>query len=99
MFFRREDLPLRCREPGTARDQLLMRVIGSPDPYANQIDGMGGMVTAIEQGFPQRAIQDAAYQTQLAQEREEKIVVGVNRFSIEENADPDVRPRHIIGHG
>jgi len=41
VFFRLQDLPERCQVPGAARDQLFMRVIGSPDPYAAHIDGMG----------------------------------------------------------
>ncbi|UAW97043.1 2-methylaconitate cis-trans isomerase PrpF [Halopseudomonas nanhaiensis] len=46
VFFRLEDLPERARVPGQARDNLLMRVIGSPDPYAKQIDGMGGATSS-----------------------------------------------------
>ncbi|MEZ4240409.1 MAG: methylmalonyl-CoA mutase family protein [Myxococcota bacterium] len=46
-----------------------------------EIDGMGGMVAAIEAGFPQREIQSAAYAAQLAVDREEQVVVGVNRFA------------------
>ena len=42
VFFRLEDLPADCRRPGAARDRLLLRVIGSPDPYGKQIDGLGG---------------------------------------------------------
>ncbi|MQW92289.1 2-methylaconitate cis-trans isomerase PrpF [Acinetobacter wanghuae] len=42
VFFKRDDLPLAAQQPGTIRDQILLRVIGSPDPYAKQIDGMGG---------------------------------------------------------
>ena len=42
VFFRLEDLPEAARTPGPARDALLLRVIGSPDPYGKQIDGMGG---------------------------------------------------------
>lgn len=42
VFFKSDDLPLTAQEPGEARDRLLLRVIGSPDPYAKQIDGMGG---------------------------------------------------------
>jgi len=42
VFFRLEDLPPACQVPGAARDALFMRVIGSPDPYAAHIDGMGG---------------------------------------------------------
>lgn len=46
VFFRLEDLPERARTPGAARDALLLRVIGSPDPYAKQIDGMGGATSS-----------------------------------------------------
>ncbi|GAA0784985.1 2-methylaconitate cis-trans isomerase PrpF [Marinobacterium sediminicola] len=46
VFFRRQDLPAACQEPGEARDKLLMRVIGSPDPYGQQIDGMGGATSS-----------------------------------------------------
>ncbi|NHR07102.1 2-methylaconitate cis-trans isomerase PrpF [Chromobacterium haemolyticum] len=42
VFFRLQDLPEAARQPGVARDALLLRVIGSPDPYGKQIDGMGG---------------------------------------------------------
>lgn len=46
VFFRLQDLPLAAQQPGTARDALLLRVIGSPDPYAKQIDGMGGATSS-----------------------------------------------------
>ncbi|GAB3375026.1 2-methylaconitate cis-trans isomerase PrpF [Spongiibacter taiwanensis] len=46
VFFRLEDLPESCQRPGAARDQLFMRVIGSPDPYAAHIDGMGGATSS-----------------------------------------------------
>lgn len=46
VFFRLEDLPERCRTPGEARDRLLLRVIGSPDPYGAHIDGMGGATSS-----------------------------------------------------
>ena len=46
VFFRLEDLPAAARVPGPARDALLMRVIGSPDPYGKQIDGMGGATSS-----------------------------------------------------
>lgn len=42
VFFNLCDLPVSAQVPGPARDQLLLRVIGSPDPYGKQIDGMGG---------------------------------------------------------
>ncbi len=46
VFFRLDDLPVRARVPGPARDALLLRVIGSPDPYGKQIDGMGGATSS-----------------------------------------------------
>lgn len=46
VFFRLQDLPQACRVPGEARDKLLLRVIGSPDPYGKQIDGMGGATSS-----------------------------------------------------
>ena len=46
VFFRLDDLPESARMPGPARDALLMRVIGSPDPYGKQIDGMGGATSS-----------------------------------------------------
>lgn len=42
VFFKLDDLPERAQSAGDARDRLLLRVIGSPDPYEKQIDGMGG---------------------------------------------------------
>lgn len=41
VFFNLNDLPERCQQPGQARDNFLLRVIGSPDPYGKQIDGLG----------------------------------------------------------
>jgi probable AcnD-accessory protein PrpF len=46
VFFRLQDLPERCQAPGEARDRLFLRVIGSPDPYAAHIDGMGGATSS-----------------------------------------------------
>jgi methylmalonyl-CoA mutase N-terminal domain/subunit len=48
--------------------------------YFDQIDRLGGMVAAIEQGFPQREIADSSYRFQQALERKDKIIVGVNDF-------------------
>jgi methylmalonyl-CoA mutase N-terminal domain/subunit len=55
--------------------------------YFRRIDALGGMVEAIEAGFPQREIMDAAYAYQRAVDAKQKIVVGVNDF-IEENEQP-----------
>ncbi|WP_040260758.1 2-methylaconitate cis-trans isomerase PrpF [Pseudomonas massiliensis] len=46
VFFRLEDLPLAAQVPGPARDALLLRVIGSPDPYGKHTDGMGGATSS-----------------------------------------------------
>ncbi|CAB3789376.1 2-methylaconitate cis-trans isomerase PrpF [Paraburkholderia fynbosensis] len=46
VFFRLQDLPEAAQVSGAARDALLMRVIGSPDPYGKQIDGMGGATSS-----------------------------------------------------
>ena len=46
VFFRLQDLPEAAQTPGAARDALLLRVIGSPDPYGKQIDGMGGATSS-----------------------------------------------------
>ncbi len=52
--------------------------------YIQQIDEMGGMLTAIEKGYVQKHIQDSAYEFQRAVESKEAVVVGVNKFQIEE---------------
>jgi methylmalonyl-CoA mutase N-terminal domain/subunit len=56
--------------------------------YFRKIDAMGGMVAAIERGFPQREIQDSAYQYQKAVERGEQVIVGVNKYAMTD--EPEV---------
>src|SRR5437870_1028950 len=56
--------------------------------YFRRIDAMGGMVAAIERGYPQREIQEAAFQFQKAVERKEKIIVGVNEYVMDEKPFP-----------
>ena len=46
VFFNLDDLPQSARQPGAARDAMLLRVIGSPDPYGKQTDGMGGATSS-----------------------------------------------------
>ena len=46
VFFRLQDLPEAAQAPGAARDALLLRVIGSPDPYGKHTDGMGGATSS-----------------------------------------------------
>ena len=57
--------------------------------YFERLDAMGGMVKAIENGFPQKEIAEASYQYQRAVEAKEKIVVGVNDFTIQETQTGD----------
>ena len=56
--------------------------------YIKKIDDMGGMVKAIELGFPQKEIADAAYRYQKAVEKKEKVIVGVNAFEMEHEPIP-----------
>ena len=62
--------------------------------YFEKIDAMGGMVEAVEKGFPQREIQDSAYQYQKAVERGDQTIVGVNKYQMEE--EPDGIPILVI---
>jgi methylmalonyl-CoA mutase, N-terminal domain len=66
----------------TARLEKLAR------EYIARIDELGGMVAAIEQGYPQREIQRTAYEYQLEIERKERVIVGVNQFTQESPAVP-----------
>ena len=61
--------------------------------YFEQIDKMGGMVEAIERGFPQREIAESSYRFQQAVERKEKIIVGVNDFV--QNDEPPIEVLYI----
>jgi methylmalonyl-CoA mutase N-terminal domain/subunit len=53
--------------------------------YFAKIDAMGGMVSAVEKGFPQREIQESAYQYQKAVERGEQTIVGVNKYQMDDD--------------
>ena len=61
-------------------ESLTQKMIDGCFDYFDKIDGFGGMVEAIEAGFPQRDIQESAYQYQKAVERGEQIIVGVNKY-------------------
>src|SRR5207248_5740235 len=52
--------------------------------YFDKLDAMGGMVRAIERGYPQKEVAEASYQYQRAVENKEKLIVGANEFLIEE---------------
>jgi methylmalonyl-CoA mutase N-terminal domain/subunit len=67
-------------------EALTDRVEAEARAYLDRIDGMGGMLRAIETGFVQKEIQDAAYREQQAIEERRRIVVGVNAFTGDENA-------------
>ena len=58
--------------------------------YINKIDEMGGMLAAIDKGFPQMEIADAAYHYQRQIDSREKVVVGVNKYIVEEKAPPEI---------
>ncbi|MGA2261723.1 MAG: methylmalonyl-CoA mutase family protein [Acidobacteriota bacterium] len=58
--------------------------------YFDRIDAMGGMVPAIERGYPQREIQESSYQFVKAVDRKEKIIVGLNEFVTEEQPPVDI---------
>lgn len=58
--------------------------------YLDQIDEIGGAVQAVEEGYMQREIQHNAYETQKKIERNEEIIVGLNKFTIEEEVNPDL---------
>ena len=64
--------------------------------WLDQIDEQGGAVAAIEHGFVQNAIADTAYRTELARERDEEVVVGVNRYRDEDDAPTASVPIHRI---
>ncbi|MBI4627187.1 MAG: methylmalonyl-CoA mutase family protein [Candidatus Rokubacteria bacterium] len=59
--------------------------------YIRKIDGMGGMIRAIDSGYPQKEIADAAYRYQLMDDRREKVVVGVNKYVM-----PEGRPINYL---
>lgn len=74
-------------------EELTQRMVDGTLEYFRQIDSWGGMVEAIEAGFPQREIMDSAYTYQRALEKNEKIMVGVNAFQSE--ADDSVEVLYI----
>lgn len=84
-------------------ESLTEKMINRCFEYFERIDSFGGMIQAIEAGFPQREIQESAYQYQKALERGEQIIVGVNKYVMEEEPqrieilqiDESVRDRQI----
>jgi methylmalonyl-CoA mutase N-terminal domain/subunit len=74
-----------------AIEELTTRLEESARNYIEKIDAMGGMLRAIESGYVQHEIQDAAYDYQRAVETKDAIVVGVNKFQAEEERIPVLR--------
>ncbi|TMI75185.1 MAG: methylmalonyl-CoA mutase [Bacillati bacterium ANGP1] len=72
-------------------EALTNRVEAEAEAYIRKIDDLGGMVRAVELGYPQREIADASYRYQQQLERREKIVVGINEF-----AGPHAQPIQIL---
>jgi methylmalonyl-CoA mutase N-terminal domain/subunit len=66
-------------------ESLTQKMIDGCFEYFDKIDGFGGMVEAVEAGFPQREIQESAYQYQKAVERGEQSIVGVNKYAMDES--------------
>jgi methylmalonyl-CoA mutase, N-terminal domain len=65
-------------------ENLTLQMENGAFDYFGKLDAMGGMVKAIERGYPQKEIAEAAYHYQRAVEAREKIIVGVNEFTVEE---------------
>ena len=85
-----------------ALEQLTDELEAKAVAYIAKIDSMGGMVEAIARGFPQREIEDAAYEAQRAQEDKKHLVVGVNAFTANSEApfetmrvDPQLEARQV----
>jgi methylmalonyl-CoA mutase N-terminal domain/subunit len=69
-------------------EELTDRIEKEAEELIARIDEIGGVVPAIEEGFIQRQIEDSAYRYQMEIERKERIIVGVNKYQIEENTKP-----------
>jgi methylmalonyl-CoA mutase N-terminal domain/subunit len=71
-------------------EQLTDELEAAATSLIAEVDGLGGMVSAIEEGFPQREIQNAAYRSQLAMDRAEQEVVGVNVHTGDSSPPPEL---------
>jgi len=83
-------------------EALTDRVEAEAMKIIRRIDEMGGIITAVERGYPQKEIADSAYKFQQQVERGERVIVGVNRFQTEEEItipvpqiDPDIERNQI----
>jgi methylmalonyl-CoA mutase N-terminal domain/subunit len=75
---------------GYAIESLTDRLEAEANAYLKRIDELGGMVSAIEQGYPQREIQNSAYAYQLEIEKRERVIVGLNEFVQDAQVTPPV---------
>jgi methylmalonyl-CoA mutase N-terminal domain/subunit len=71
-------------------EELTEEIFNRAKEYIDKIDELGGAAEAIEKGFIQREIQDSAYRYQREIEKDERIVVGVNKFQVEEESPKDL---------
>jgi len=71
-------------------EKLTQEIVERAQEYIDKIDELGGAASAIEKGFIQKEIQDSAYRYQREIEKEERVVVGVNRFQVEEESPKDL---------
>jgi methylmalonyl-CoA mutase N-terminal domain/subunit len=71
-------------------EEMTRRMVEGTLDYFRRIDDLGGMVEAIEAGFPQREIMDAAFAYQRAFEEREKLIVGLNAFRVEDEPPIDI---------
>jgi methylmalonyl-CoA mutase N-terminal domain/subunit len=83
-------------------ESMTSEICNRAEEYIKKIDDIGGAVDAIEQGYIQREIQDSAYKYQREIEQEERVVIGLNKFQVEEEkptnllrVDPSVRVDQI----
>lgn len=71
-------------------EALTQEIVERAEEYIQKIDDFGGALPAIETGYIQKEIQDAAYAYQRAVERKEAIIVGMNEFVVQEEVEPDL---------
>jgi methylmalonyl-CoA mutase N-terminal domain/subunit len=71
-------------------EEMTRRMVDGAFDYIRRIDNFGGMVEAIEAGFPQRELMEASFRYQMAVEKGEKLIVGVNAFQLEEEAPIEI---------
>jgi methylmalonyl-CoA mutase N-terminal domain/subunit len=70
-------------------ERLTDEIEAEAEEYIHKIDDMGGMVLAIEQRYPQKEIEQSAYAYQQEIERDERVIVGINRYATEQGAEPE----------